>query len=114
MKPLIYATLALFSLAAPAQAQYQQPNSAATAQADINPGPHTNQTSPGTQNNPAPHVYKRGEHISRNYGEFEMVDDWSRFHLQAPPVGYHWVHFADNYLLVQSNNGLIADIVRAS
>jgi len=113
MKPLIFATLALFWLAAPLQAQGQQ-NNAAAAQADLNPQAHANQTSPGDKDNPAPHVYKRGEHISRNYGEFEMVDDWSRFHLQPPPAGYHWVHFADNYLLVQSNSGLITDIVRAS
>jgi Ni/Co efflux regulator RcnB len=119
MKPLIYATLALFSLAAPVQAQHQQQNSAATAQVELNrqgdiAGPHANQTSPGNKSNPAPHVYKLGEHISRSYGDFEMVDDWSRFHLQPPPVGYHWVHFADNYLLVQSNSGLIAGIVSAS
>jgi Ni/Co efflux regulator RcnB len=119
MKPLIFATLAMFWLAGPTLAQPQQQSGAATDQPDLNPqgnlaGPHVNQTSPGQPENPAPHIYKRGEHVSRSYGEFDVVTDWNRFHLKAPPEGYHWVHFGDNYMLVKTESGLIEDIVKAS
>jgi len=65
MKPLIFATLAMCWLTAPALAQSQQPTGVATAQNDLDPrgnlaGPHTNQTSGGEADNPAPHSYKRG------------------------------------------------------
>ena len=120
MKPLIFATLAMCSLAVPALAQSPQPTTgAATAQADLDPrgnlaGPHTNQTSGGEADNPAPHIYKRGEHVSRSYGAFDDVSNWAQFHLTRPPDGSHWVHFGDNYLLVKDESGLITDIVKAS
>jgi Ni/Co efflux regulator RcnB len=119
MKPLIFATLALCWLAAPALAQLPQPNGAATVQPDLDPrgnlaGPHTNQTSGGESDNPAPHIYKRGEHISRGYGAFDDVMNWERFRLAKPPEGSHWVHFGDNYLLVKDQSGLITEIVKAS
>ena len=120
MKPLIFATLAMCWLAIPpAQAQPQQPNGVATAQADLDPrgnlaGPHTNQTSGGEADNPAPHIYKRGEHLSRSYGAFDDVSEWEHFHLMKPPEGFHWVRFDGNYLLVKDESGLITDIVKAS
>jgi len=59
MKPLIFATLAMCWLAAPALAQPQQPNGAATVQPDLDPrgnlaGSHTNQTSGGESDNGCP------------------------------------------------------------
>lgn len=117
MKRLIFATLAMCWLTAPALAQTQPPTGAATAQADPRgnlAGPHTNQTSGGEKDNPAPHIYKRGEHISRSYGAFDDVANWAQFRLTKPPDGSHWVHFGDNYLLVQDESGLITDIVKAS
>jgi Ni/Co efflux regulator RcnB len=119
MKPLIFATLAMFWLVGPTAAQPQAQSGAATVQPDLNPqgnlaGPHVDQTSPGQPENPAPHIYKRGEHVSRSYGEFDVVNDWNRFHLKPPPEGYHWVHFGDNYMLVKTESGLIEDIVKAS
>jgi len=118
MKPLIFATLAMFSLTAPALAQPQQQNGAATVQPDVKPsgnlpGPHALETD-GNTGNPAPHIYKRGEHISRLYGAFDVVDDWSQFHLPKPPEDSHWVKYGDNYLLVKTDSGLITDIVKAS
>ncbi|HXJ00020.1 MAG TPA: RcnB family protein [Micropepsaceae bacterium] len=119
MKPLIFATLAMFWLSAPvlAQPQPQQQTSQATIQPD-NPqgnlaGTHTNQTG-SSPDNPAPHIYKRGEHISPSYGSFDVVGDWSRFHLAKPPDGSHWVKYGDNYLLVKIDDGQITDIVKAS
>jgi len=118
MRPLIFATLAMLLPAAPglAQPQTQPQSSAATAQPDTQgnlAGPHTNQTTGGDADNPAPHIYKKGEHISRSYGAFDDVMDWARFNLMRPPSGSHWVKFGDNYLLVEDKSGLINDIVKA-
>jgi Ni/Co efflux regulator RcnB len=122
MKPLIFATLAMFSLSAPVVAQPQPlspQQSPATAQADLNPkgnlaGPHADRTGGGDADNPAPHIYKRGEHVTRSYGAFDVVQDWNQFHLTKPPQDSHWVKYGDNYMLVKIDSGLITDIVKAS
>ena len=127
MRPLIFATLAMFWLPACSMAQTPPPSGAATIPpsgvATIAPsldprgnlaGPHTNQTSGGESDNPAPHIYKKGEHINRAYGAFDVVTKWDQFNLPQPPEGAHWVHFAENYLLVKDESGLITDIVKAS
>jgi Ni/Co efflux regulator RcnB len=122
MKPLIFATLAMFSLSAPGLAQYQtqpQRSGAATTQHDTNPqgnlaGSHTNQTGGGDAHDPAPHIYKKGEHISPSYGSFDVVRDWSRLNLAKPPEDSHRVKYGENYLLVKIGNGEIMDIVKAS
>jgi Ni/Co efflux regulator RcnB len=115
MKPPIFATLALCLLGVPAQAQLQLPNPAVTAPQVTTEGnlagPRVASTSPGDLHNPVPHIYHRGEHLSAAYGGFELVPNWSRFGLSPPPQGYHWVEYGRNYLLVESNTGLIADIV---
>ena len=118
MRPLIFATLAMLLPAVPAIAQPQtQPQSgAATVQPDPGgnlAGAHSNQTSGGDADNPAPHIYKKGEHISRSYGAFDDVKDWARFNLMRPPAGSHWVKYGDNYLLVDEKSGLINDIVKS-
>lgn len=123
MKAPIFATLAMFSLSAPLLAQPQpqspQQNHPAITRPDTSvqdsvPGPHTNATSPGDKSNPAPHIYKRGEHVSRSYGAFDVVEDWNQFHLAKPPEDSHWVKYGDNYMLVKIDTGLITDIVKAS
>ena len=116
MKPPIFATLALCLLGLTAQAQLPLPDRTATpplerATGGDLAGPRVASTSPGDLHNPVAHVYHRGEHLSPAYGAFEMVPDWSRFGLEPPPVGDHWVEYGRNYLLVESNSGLIADIV---
>jgi Ni/Co efflux regulator RcnB len=122
MRPLIFATLAMFSMSVPAlaqpQPQPQQQNGAARVQPESNPqgnlaGAHTKQTG-ADPSNPAPHIYRRGEHISPNYGSFEVVGDWSRLKLAKPPEDSHWVKYGDNYLLVKIDSGQITDIVKAS
>jgi Ni/Co efflux regulator RcnB len=122
MKPLIYVTLAMFSLSVPVLAQGQTsvpPKPSAAAQSELDAhgnqaGPHTGQTAPGDPANPAPHIYKRGEHLSRSYGAFDVVTDWNQFHLAQPPSDSHWVKYGDNYLLVKTASGQITDIVKAS
>src|SRR4051812_8883117 len=113
MKPLIFATLVMLLPAAPimAQPQLQTQNDATTIPPEANgnvAGTHTNQTSGGDIDNPAPHIYKKGEHISRTYGAFDDVTDWDHFNLHRPPSGSHWVKFGNNYLLVDDKSGLIS------
>lgn len=115
MKPQIFATLAMFWLAGPALA-LPQTNSAATAPSDLPgqsrlAGQHLNQTTIGDTEHPIAHVYRRGEHLTGAYGSFDMVRDWSRYALPPPTAGQHWVRFGTNYLLVQSDTGVINDIV---
>ncbi|HEX3485902.1 MAG TPA: RcnB family protein [Micropepsaceae bacterium] len=118
MKPLIFATLAMFSLSAPVLAQPQQQGGAPTA-TQSNPqsnlaGTHADETGGGKAQNPTPHIYKRGEHLSPSYGSFDVVQDWDQFHLAKPPMGTHWVKYGNNYLLVKVDDGQITDIVKAS
>jgi Ni/Co efflux regulator RcnB len=99
-----------------AQPQTQPQNGPATVQSDTQSniaGAHTNQTSGGEADNPAPHIYKKGEHISRTYGAFDDVKEWAHFKLMPPPAGSHWVKYGDNFLLVDDKSGLIGDIVKA-
>jgi Ni/Co efflux regulator RcnB len=72
------------------------------------------ETTGGDARNPDPHIYKLGEHLSEAYGSYEIVDDWQRSKLTAPPQGHHWVRYGENYLLVTATDGLIKRIVRAS
>ena len=99
-----------------AQPETQPQNGAATVQPDPQgnlAGAHSNQTSGGDADNPAPHIYKKGEHISRSYGAFDDVKDWAHFNLMRPPAGSHWVKYGDNYLLIDEKSGLINDIVKS-
>jgi Ni/Co efflux regulator RcnB len=106
----------MFWLAGPALAAIPQTNSTATTPADIPgqgrlAGQRLDQTTIGDARQPTVHVYRRGEHLTGAYGSFDVVTDWSRYALPPPPDNYHWVRFGANYLLVQSDTGVIADIV---
>ena len=72
------------------------------------------ETTGGEQRNPEAHIYRLGEHLSENYGSFDLVDDWARHQLKKPPDGSHWVRYGENYLLVKATDGLITQIVAAS
>lgn len=53
--------------------------------------------------------YGRGDHLPERYrGREFYVDDYARYHLHAPPVGYHWIR-GDNgqFVLVALATGLI-------
>jgi len=71
------------------------------------------ETTGGDVRNPEPHIYRLGEHLSEAYGSYELIDDWQRARLTAPPGGHHWVRYGENYLLVTATDGLITRIVRA-
>jgi Ni/Co efflux regulator RcnB len=72
------------------------------------------ETTGGEQQNPEPHIYRLGDHLSEAYGRYDLVDDWERHQLKKPPGGSHWVRYGDNYLLVKATDGLITEIVAAS
>ncbi len=117
MRALIAAFAASVLLAipmAPAQiqiAQIQIKEGAPAAAPTKTPQP---ETSGGDKRNPEPHIYKLGEHLSEAYGSYEIVDNWQREKLMAPPEGHHWVRYGENYMLVTATDGLIKRIVRAS
>jgi Ni/Co efflux regulator RcnB len=109
---MFIAALALSVLAiplAPAQIQLRE-IAADTAQSKA----PRSETTGGDVRNPEPHIYKLGEHLSEAYGSYELVDDWQRNKLTAPPEGQHWVRYGENYLLVTATDGLIKRIVRAT
>ena len=88
MRALIAAFAASVLLAipmAPAQiqiAQIQIKEGAPAAAPTKTPQP---ETSGGDKRNPEPHIYKLGEHLSEAYGSYEIVDNWQREKLMAPP-----------------------------
>jgi Ni/Co efflux regulator RcnB len=41
------------------------------------------------------------------------VTDYKRYDLRKPPRGHSWVRVGNDVVLVRSNNGKIADVVRA-
>jgi len=53
--------------------------------------------------------YRRGDYLPERYRAREYyVDDYSRYHLYAPPRGYVWVHGDDGqFVLVALATGLI-------
>ena len=109
---LFVATVAVSLLAiplAPAQIQIKEGAPAATEHKSPQP-----ETSGGEPRNPEPHIYKLGEHLSEAYGNYEIVDDWQRQQLMAPPQGHHWVRYGDNFMLVTATDGLIKQIVPAT
>jgi len=93
---------------APAQLQVKEGAPAATQPKSLP------ETTGGKPRDPEPHIYKLGEHLSEAYGSYEIVDDWQRHRLMAPPQGHHWVRYGENFLLVTATDGLIKQIVRAS
>lgn len=59
---------------------------------------------------PRHHVWIRGDHFRMPYGRYIVVSDWHRHHLRRPPIGYRWVRYGDEFLLVSRYNGLILDV----
>ena len=99
MKRLITAVLALTLLG----------GTAASAAPFSNPGPFP----PGhihVHYAPRPHVWIRGERFVMPVSRYVVVSDWHRHHLRRPPVGYRWVRYGDDFLLVSRFNGMILDV----
>lgn len=58
------------------------------------------------------HHWRRGDRLPDEYRRREyVVNDWDRYHLQAPPRGYQWMNVDGNYMLVAIASGLIANLV---
>lgn len=53
--------------------------------------------------------YRRGDYLPERYRAHEYyVDDYARYHLYAPPRGYHWVRGDDGqFVLIAVATGLI-------
>ncbi|PYD54435.1 hypothetical protein CFR78_04880 [Komagataeibacter rhaeticus] len=44
-----------------------------------------------------------------------VVNDWQRYHgLSAPPAGYQWMRYGNQYLLTALTTGVIAGVVSAT
>jgi Ni/Co efflux regulator RcnB len=63
---------------------------------------------------PRHHAWVRGDYFTMPYGRYIVVSDWHRHHLRRPPVGYRWVRYGDELLLVARRTGLILDVRFAS
>jgi hypothetical protein len=62
--------------------------------------------------------WKRGDYFrpgfGPGFGRQAYIRDWQRYGLRRPPVGYNWIGYNNNYLLVALATGLIADVVLAN
>lgn len=117
MRPPISAILAMCLLSAQAFAQGQiaSPATAGNLNSPQSTGQHLEQsTGQESAAKPAPHIYKKGDHLSRSYGDYSVVTDWPQHKLMKPPPHMQWVKYGDNYFLVQIESGEITDIVRAT
>jgi Ni/Co efflux regulator RcnB len=54
--------------------------------------------------------WRRGSYLPPEYQSFDLDEYW-RYHLRRPPLGYHWVQVGDEFLLVSVSTGLIFDVV---
>lgn len=60
------------------------------------------------------HQWRRGDHLPNGYWSDRryIIDDYRHYHLIAPRRGYHWVRYADRFVLVRDRDGLVDRIVR--
>ena len=66
------------------------------------------------RSNPTPHIYQSGERLNPAYGPFTEISDWKARGLVPPSDGYHWVQYADTYLLIDKDSALIARVLMGS
>jgi Ni/Co efflux regulator RcnB len=60
-------------------------------------------------------MWARGQYFRPAFGRpHVVVNDWRFNHLRRPPLGYHWVRYDNNFLLVALATGLIADVALAN
>ena len=55
--------------------------------------------------------WRIGQYFSPYGAHYIVVNDWFRYHLRRPPIGYHWVRVNGDFLLVGITSGLIADLL---
>ena len=60
-------------------------------------------------------LYGQGEYLPGGYysQSHYVSDPYYRNQLPPPPYGYRWVRYGEDAYLVQTRDGLIADIVRS-
>jgi hypothetical protein len=55
-------------------------------------------------------AYHHWHHGDRFYGAHHFVD-WRRFGLPRPPHGYRWLKDGPQFVLVNLDNGFVADVL---
>lgn len=57
--------------------------------------------------------FHRGQRFAFNPYRHFVVNDWYRYHLHAPPRGYHWVRNGNtgDFMLVAITTGIILDMM---
>jgi Nickel/cobalt transporter regulator len=67
---------------------------------------------------PGMHRWKRGDYFRPSFGpgfrRHAYINDWRRYGLRRPPVGYNWIGYDNSFLLVALATGLIADVALAN
>ena len=58
--------------------------------------------------------YKGGRIDRSDWNRGYRVNDYRRYHLQAPPRGYEWRRVDNNYVLAAAATGLIVGLVLAN
>ena len=58
---------------------------------------------------PRPHVWIRSETFLVPSRHYVVFNDWHGHHLRRPPIGFRWVRYGNDLLLV-SRNGFILDV----
>lgn len=103
LKAAAAATLLIAGIAVAQEVPYSQIEPANSRAIPIGPVPHP--PGFGFRN------LAGGAHLK---GEREVLADYTRFHLPAPPQGYEWVQSRGNFVLIAISTGIIANIVVAS
>lgn len=58
--------------------------------------------------------WRKGYHMRQeDWNRGDHVDDWQQRHLHRPPNGYEWRRVDGNYIMAESNTGVIASVVVA-
>ncbi|GBQ58153.1 hypothetical protein AA0498_2593 [Acidomonas methanolica] len=61
---------------------------------------------------PGPHGWRRGDYFAGWRAPGYRIPDWHAYPgLYAPPPGYYWTRYDNQYLLTEIATGLIAGIV---
>jgi Ni/Co efflux regulator RcnB len=58
--------------------------------------------------------WRRGDHLPRGYWTDRryIIDDYRYYRLPPPRYGYHWVRYADRFVLVRDRDGFVDRIIR--
>jgi Ni/Co efflux regulator RcnB len=59
---------------------------------------------------PPPYAWRRGGYLPPSYGGV-YISNYGAYGLRAPPRGYRWSRYGNDYLLTAIATGLIFDIV---